>query len=50
MEVPKEKPLKGINKHLRPVYPTPALSKTTEEFIVANYISPAVFKVIDRDQ
>ena len=48
--IPKEKPVKAINKHLRPVSLTPALSKIVEEFIVANYISPAVLKVIDRDQ
>ena len=40
--IPKEKPVKDINKHLRLVSLTPALSKIAEEFIVANYISPAV--------
>ena len=48
--IPKEKPAKDVNKHLWPVSLTPALSKIAEEFIVANYISPAVLKMIDRDQ
>ena len=48
--IPKEKPVKDINKHLQPVSLTPALSRIAEEFIVANYISPAVLKEIDRDQ
>ena len=39
-----------LYEDLRPVSLTPALSKIAEEFIVANYISPAVLKVIDRDQ
>ena len=34
----------------KPVSLTPALPKTVVEFMVANYISPAVLKVIDRDQ
>ena len=48
--VPKSKPITDINKHLRPISLTPALSKIAEDFIVSRYLGPAVLKVIDPNQ
>lgn len=45
--IPKEKPVKDISKHLRPISLTPALSKLAEDFVVEKYIAPAVLSVID---
>ena len=40
--IPKEKPVKDISKHLRPISLTPTLSKLAEDFVVEKYIAPAV--------
>ena len=48
---PKTKTCYGyVNKHLRPISLTPAISKVAEEFVVQKYIAPAILKVIDRNQ
>ena len=40
--VPKQKPIKDINKHLRPISLTPIISKVAEEFAVESCVKPAV--------
>ena len=46
----KAKPVTIINKHIRPISLTPALSKLAEDFVVNKYIGPAVLEVIDPNQ
>jgi hypothetical protein len=48
--LPKQKPITDINKHLRPISLTSCISKVGEEFIVSNYIAPAILKIIDPNQ
>ena len=48
--IPKQKPIKDINKHLRPISLTPVLSKVAEEFVVAEHLRPSVFKKIGDNQ
>ena len=48
--VPKEKPVKDVNKHLRPISLTPVLSKIAEEFIVEEHVKPAVVETIAENQ
>ena len=38
MLIPKQKPLKDVNKHLRPISLTPVLSKVAAEFVVAEHL------------
>ena len=40
--VPKEKPIRYVNKHLRPISLTPVLSKLAEDYVVEQYVKPAV--------
>ena len=46
----KVKSVTVINKHIRPISLTPALSKLAEDFVVNKYIGPAVLEVIDPKQ
>ena len=46
----KTKPVTIIAKHIRPISLTSALSKLAEDFIVKNYVGPAVLEIIDPDQ
>ena len=46
----KVKPVTIINKHIRPISLTPALSNLAEDFVVNKYIGPAVLEVIDPNQ
>ncbi len=46
----KTKPVSIIAKHIRPISLTSALSKLAEDFIVKNYVGPAVLEVIDPNQ
>ena len=46
----KTKPVSIITKHIRPISLTSALSKLAEDFIVKNYVGPAVLKIIDPNQ
>ena len=48
--VPKQKPVKNVSKHLRPISLTPVISKIAEEFIVEEFVKPAVMAVIDDNQ
>ena len=40
--LPKVKQVKDLKKDLRPISLTPAISKIGEEFVVTDYIKPAV--------
>ena len=48
--IPKLKPVTDVNKHLRPISLTPAISKIAEEFVIEKYVAPAVLKIIDSNQ
>ena len=48
--VPKQKPIKDINKHLQPILVTPIISKVAEEYVVESHVKPAVLKRIDSNQ
>ena len=48
--VTKQKPVKNVKKHLRPISLTPVISKIAEEFIVEEFVKPAVMAVIDDNQ
>ena len=43
-------PIKDVNKHLRPISLTPSLSKIAEDYVVEEYVKPAVLKKIDPRQ
>ena len=45
--LPKTKPVKNLKKDLRPISLTACLSKVAEDFIVRDYIKPAVLKILD---
>ena len=44
--IPKQKPIRDVNKHLRPISLTPVLSKVAEEFVVAEHLRPSILKKI----
>ena len=48
--IPKKTPVLDVNKHLRPISLTPILSKVAEDYVVEEYVKPAVLKKIDRNQ
>ena len=48
--VPKQKPIKDINKHLRPISLTPIISKVAEEYVLESCVKPAELKRIDCNQ
>ena len=48
--VPKQTPIKDVNKHLRPISLTPILSKIAEDYVVEEYVKPAVLKKIEPRQ
>ena len=50
MPIPKQKPIKDVNKHLRPISLTPVLSKVAEEFVVEEHLKPAILKKIGDNQ
>lgn len=45
--IPKQMPIYDVNKHLRPISLTPVLSKVAEEFVVEQYVKPAVLEKVD---
>ena len=47
---PKQKPVRDVNKHLRPISLTPVLSKIAEDSVVEEFIKPAVTAKIDNNQ
>ena len=48
--IPKQKPIKDVNKHLLPISLTSILSKVAEEFVVAEYLRPSILKKIGDNQ
>ena len=48
--LPKKKPVQNLKKDLRPISLTPCISKVAEDFVVRDYVKPAVLKVIDLNQ
>ena len=48
--IPKQKPIQDINRQLRLISLTSVLSKLAEEFVVMNYMKPAVMEMIDTRQ
>lgn len=48
--IPKKKPVKDVNKDLRPISLTPVLSKIAEEFVVEGYVRPAMLTKIGDNQ
>ena len=48
--VPKQKPFREVNKHLRPISLTPILSKMSEACVVDTNVKPAVLERIDPQQ
>ena len=47
---PKKKPVKILKKYLRPISLTPYVLKVAEEFVVCDYIMPAVLNNLDMNQ
>ncbi|XP_068757700.1 uncharacterized protein [Montipora capricornis] len=48
--IPKHKPIKDVNKHLRPISLTPVLSRVAEEFVVVEHLRPSILKKIGDNQ
>jgi len=48
--LPKTKPVKELKKDLRPISLTPCISKVAEDFVVTQYVKPAVRSVLDSSQ
>ena len=48
--IPKQKPIKDVNKHLRPISLTPVLSKLAEDFVVSEHLRPSILKKIGDNQ
>ena len=48
--VPKTKSVHDSKKRLRPISITPCASKVAEDFLVEDYVQPAILKVIDANQ
>jgi len=46
--VPKQRPIQDVNKHLRPISLTPILSKFAEDYVVNDFVMPALLKKIDK--
>jgi hypothetical protein len=47
---PKVKQIKDPKKEIRPISLTPSISKIAEEFVVTDYIKPAILKNVDPNQ
>ncbi len=48
--ITKDKPIRDVNKNLRPISLTPALSKLAEDIVIEKYVSHAVLEVVNQDQ
>ena len=48
--IPKQKPVKNVNKDLRPISLTPVLFKIAKEFVVEEHVRPAMLKKIGDGQ
>ena len=47
--LPKQKPVKDVKKHLRPISLISVVSKVAEDFVVENFVKPAVLTKIGRN-
>ena len=45
--IPKEKPVREINRHLRSISLTSAVSKLADDFVIEEYIAPAILNIVD---
>ena len=48
--IPKQKPVQEVNKDLRPISLTPIISKVAEDYIVDEFVKPAVLRRVDPNQ
>ena len=48
--LPKQKPVREIKKDLRPISLTPCISKLAEDFVVTEYVKPAILCMLDPSQ
>jgi hypothetical protein len=48
--IPKQKPVQEVNKDLRPISLTPIISKVAEDYIVDEFVKPAVLLRVDPNQ
>ncbi|CAB4034046.1 RNA-directed DNA polymerase from mobile element jockey, partial [Paramuricea clavata] len=48
--IPKQKQILDVNSHLRPISLTSILSKVAEDFVVEEFVKPAVLKKVDPNQ
>ena len=48
--LPKKKPVLDLKKDLRPISLAPCVSKVAEEFVVEDFVKPAVLDVIRGNQ
>ena len=48
--LPKTKPVRELKKDLRPISLTPCISKVAEDFVVTQYVKPAVLSALDSSQ
>ena len=48
--IPKAKPVRNVNKDLRPNSLTPIVSKIAEDYVVNSFVKPAVLKKLDPNQ
>ena len=48
--IPKEKPVRDVNRLLRPISQTPIVSKVAEDYVVDCFVKPAILKKVDPNQ
>jgi hypothetical protein len=48
--IPKQKTVQEVNKDLRPISLTPIISKVAEDYIVDEFVKPAVLRRVDPNQ
>ena len=48
--IPKHKPVQEVNKDLRPISLIPIMSKVAEDYIVDEFVKPAVLRRVDPNQ
>ena len=48
--LPKKKVVENLQKDLRPISLTSCISKVTEDFVVRDYLKPAILEIVDYKQ
>ena len=48
--LPKKKVVENLQKDLRPISLTSCISKVAEDFVVRDYLKPAILKIVDYNQ